>query len=214
LSALQAYRGNANQKITEGRRGFVEAHNLHFQPGIRFEGAASDPPELVPLKKLRGVLETAKQHVDYFRRLLDFANALCVELFTPGTLGPFDTADLMNDTLSTQDKVHLPCLKLKSTGLPPAAKVAITSEIEVASATYRDPESKNRKRNGGYVAQGGHAASAQGGSGAGGTASLTPSSVQGLAVFAGPLANKAVRKYLANEAGKSEGVLHIPSLRM
>jgi hypothetical protein len=86
---------SALQKITEGRRGFVDAHNLNFQPGIRFEGAASDPPEPEPLKKLRGVLETTKQQVDYFQRLLDFANALCVELFTPGTFGPFGTADLL-----------------------------------------------------------------------------------------------------------------------
>jgi hypothetical protein len=176
--------------------------------GIRFEGAASDPPEPESLKKLRGVLETTKEQIEYFQRLLDLANALCVQLFTPGTFGPFDAADLRNDSLSIHDQGPLPCLELKSTGLPPAAKVAIISEIEVAFATYRDPERKNRKRNGGY------AASAQGGSGAGGAASLTPSSVQDLAVFVGPLAKKAVRKYIANEAGKSESVLHIPSLRM
>jgi hypothetical protein len=173
LCALQTSRGKVSQKTTERRRSFVDEHNQNFQSGIQFEGAASDPPEPKPLKKLRERLETTKEQIDYFQRLLDCANTLCVQLFTPGTFGPFDAADLKNDSLSTQDKVPLPCLELKSTGLPPAAKVAIISEIEVAYATYRDPERKNRKGKGGY------AASVQGGSGAGGAASLTPSSVQG-----------------------------------
>ena len=106
--------------ITEGRRTLV----LHSQPAIRFEGADSDPPEPEPLKKLRERLETTREQIDFFQQLLDCANALCVQLFTPGTLGPFDDADLKNDSLSIHDKVPLPCLELKSTGLPPAPSLA------------------------------------------------------------------------------------------